>query len=261
MHTTLSLFVVLYLPAPGHAQSMVGEPLLEWLNHSFVDPPSTEGDALSALERPWEDPGFWPYVARATLRGLSQAAQFFLGTLAGHPSTHVQKSATLLTPLIADQPRAFNFATEREFRAAHRRWHDAVRLARVELDRVPEKERDDGFENWWRWMSDVVGLLEGRAEVLSGLATEVGADWKDVLAAWTVFIRPETRRDDLPDVLENAGLEADPYDLEDQLHFSLMSGACPKALELAAQHDPWLAAHLADLMEPDVLAEEDKLLV
>lgn len=49
----------------------------------------------------------------------------------------------------------------------------------------------------------------------------------------------------------------DPTNLEDTCHAALFSGKPIKALELAAQHDPWLSAHLADIMEIVDLLDPD----
>jgi nuclear pore complex protein Nup85 len=198
MHSCFSLFVVLCMPDPGMERSMVGEQLMEWLNMNFVDPSSEEGDKLSALDKPWEDENFWPYITRTTLRGLQTATEFFLESLMRHPSKHVQMSATRLIPLIKDQPRAHQASTEKEFKVARRKWSDRVKLARIEFDRVPEAERDDGFENWWNWMSSILGVLEGREEVLIRVCNEIGAEWKDIVAAWTIFKEPDATRMDLP---------------------------------------------------------------
>lgn len=42
----------------------VGDELMEWLNINYIEPSTEEGDHLSALDRPWEDEGFWPYLIR-----------------------------------------------------------------------------------------------------------------------------------------------------------------------------------------------------
>lgn len=64
LYTSFSLFVVLYLPEPGFEDIPVGEELMEWLNIHFIEPSTEEGDHLSALDRPWEDETFWPYLTR-----------------------------------------------------------------------------------------------------------------------------------------------------------------------------------------------------
>lgn len=64
LYTCFSLFVVLYLAEPGYEDAPVGDELMEWLNIHFIEPSTEEGDHLSALERPWEDESFWPYLTR-----------------------------------------------------------------------------------------------------------------------------------------------------------------------------------------------------
>jgi nuclear pore complex protein Nup85 len=46
-----------------------------------------------------------------------------------------------------------------------------------------------------------------------------------------------------------AELPPDPTDKEDMIHAALFSDQAEEALRHALQLDPWLSAHLADLME------------
>jgi len=72
-----------------------------------------------------------------------------------------------------------------------------VKALRIELDYVSEDSRFDDFENWWDRLSDIVGILEGRPEILMRVCEELGADWKEVCVTWTVFVDPRSRRQDL----------------------------------------------------------------
>ncbi|KAF5383546.1 hypothetical protein D9615_003741 [Tricholomella constricta] len=257
LYTCFSLFVVLYLAEPGYEDAPVGDELMEWLNTHFIEPSTEEGDHLSSLEHPWEDETFWPYLTRATLRGLSKASIFFLGILSRHPSEDLQALTKTLLPLIESQPRLQNFTAERDFAYASRRWSDKVKALRIEMDRVPEDNRYDAFDNWWDRLSDIVGILEGRAEVIKRVCGELGSDWKEVCAAWGVFVDVRLRRQDLPDVVSQVLdiLPPDPTHLEDMIHAALFAGEPLKVLEHTSQLDPWLSAHLADIMEPLSLIE------
>lgn len=73
-----------------------------------------------------------------------------------------------------------------------------MKTLRLELDRVPEDDRSDGFDDWWDRFSDIVSILEGRAEVLKRLCLDLGASWKEVCVAWGIFVDPRLRRQDLP---------------------------------------------------------------
>lgn len=100
--------------------------------------------------------------------------------------------------MLANHPRLSNFNAERDFAIASRRWKEKVKALRIELDRVPEDSREDGFDNWWERFSDIVGVLEGRPDVLKRLCTELGEDWKEVVIAWSIYVDPRLRRQDLP---------------------------------------------------------------
>ena len=132
------------------------------------------------------------------MRGLSKASAFFLDVLSKHPSTYLQSLAQQLSPLLTNHPRLHQFSAEREFAIASRRWKDRVKSLRLDLDHVPEDDRDDGFDNWWERLSDIVGLLEGRADVVRRVCSELGADWKEVCVAWGIFVDTRLRRQDLP---------------------------------------------------------------
>lgn len=134
---------------------------------------------------------------RATLRGLTKASVFFLSTLLQHPSEDLQELAQALIPLVDLQPRLQNFSTERDFAHASRKWGEKVKALRITMDRVPEDDRYDDYDNWWDKLSDIVGILEGRGEVLLRVCSDLGADWKEVCSAWGVFIDTRLRRRDV----------------------------------------------------------------
>lgn len=102
-----------------------------------------------------------------------------------------------MAPLVDSQPRLQNFTAERDFAYASRRWSDRVKALRVEMERVHEDDRYDEYENWWDRLSDMVGILEGRPEVIKRVCEEGGADWKEVCATWGVFVDTRLRRQDL----------------------------------------------------------------
>jgi nuclear pore complex protein Nup85 len=186
---------------------------MEWLNIHFIEPSTEEGDHLSGLDQPWQDESFWTYLTRlvrlpvfwrpylpifrATLRGLTKASVFFLDVLSRHPSEDLQALAPTLILLLNDQPRLANFSAERDFAFASRRWRDKIKALRIEMDQIPELDRYDGFDNWWDRLGDIIGILEGRGEVIKRICEDLGADWKEVCAAWGVFVETRLRRQDL----------------------------------------------------------------
>ncbi|OCB86404.1 hypothetical protein A7U60_g6522 [Sanghuangporus baumii] len=250
LYSTFSLFKVLYLPEDGVEDVPVGDELLEWLNTHSIEPSTEEGDRLSNLQRPWEDDFFWPYLLRATLRGLTRSSIFFLRHLAKHPSERVQLLSGKTMAILNKHPRQRNFVTEREFSTAFRRWREKVKALRIELDRVPENDRRDGFENWWENISDLLSILEGREDVLERLCTDFGGNWKEMICIYGIWVDVGLRRSELPDIIDSILLDmpADPTDKEDALHLELVKGRPAQALAIAHSMDPWLPAHLVDIM-------------
>jgi nuclear pore complex protein Nup85 len=129
-----------------------------------------------------------------------KASVFFLGVLSRHPSQYLQPFAERMIPLVGSQPRIKNFQSEKDFVYASRRWNDKIKAIRVDMDHVPETERSDAFDNWWDRLSDIVAVLEGRGDVLERVCEDNGADWKEVVAAWSIFVEPRMRREGLPSV-------------------------------------------------------------
>ncbi|EDR05684.1 uncharacterized protein LACBIDRAFT_302853 [Laccaria bicolor S238N-H82] len=262
LYTCFSLFVVLYIPEPGYDLAPVGDELMEWLNIHFIEPSTEEGDHLSALEKPWEDESFWPYLTRAILRGLTKSSAFFLGTLLRHESEDLQRLTTTLESLVGNQPRLQEFNAERDFAFSFRRWKDKVKALRIEMDEIPEDRRFDEFDNWWDRLSNIVGILEGRFEVIKRVCEDLGGDWKEVCVAWSIFVDPRMQRQHLPDVVSQVlgDTPPDPTNLEDMIHAALFSGRPAEGLRNASQLDRWLAAHLASIMAPLQLidAEDDE---
>ena len=100
--------------------------------------------------------------------------------------------------MIDSQPRLQKFNAERDFAYASRRWNDKVKALRIEMDRISEDKRYDDFDNWWDRLSDIVGILEGRVDIIKRVCIELGSDWKEVCATWGVFVDVRLRRQDLP---------------------------------------------------------------
>jgi nuclear pore complex protein Nup85 len=130
---------------------------------------------------------------------LVKSSDFFISILARHPSEHLSSLAEKLRPLLSEQPRLVHFQTEREFVVAQRRWKERVKSVRLELDRVPDHSRRDRDGDWWTSLSNIVGILEGRADVLKAVCLDVmDGDWKEFCAAWGVFVDHRLLRQDLP---------------------------------------------------------------
>lgn len=114
-----------------------------------------------------------------------------------HPSPDLQDLSQELIPLLETRPRRSNYVSDREFTNASRRWKDRVRTLRIEMDKVPEDNREDEYGNWWNRLSGIICILEGREDQVLRACEELGADWKEYAVAWTVFVDDRVRRSDL----------------------------------------------------------------
>ncbi|KZT25118.1 hypothetical protein NEOLEDRAFT_1178543 [Neolentinus lepideus HHB14362 ss-1] len=251
LHTCLSLANFLYAPSPESTRLPVGDDLMEWLNMHYIAPSTEEGDHLSNQISPWKDETFWPYLTRAIIRGLTKASIFFLEVLSRHPSSALQELSQKLVPLLQSHPQVRDHASIAEFSRALSKWKENIRALRLEMGSIPESDRDDGFENWWDRMSDILSILEGRFSVLKHVCQELGADWKEICAAYATLVHPTLSRSDLPEVAADVldDMPPDPTDLEDSIHVALVRAEYREALARAACLDPWLAAHLAIVLE------------
>ena len=110
----------------------------------------------------------------------------------------MQLLAEKLVDLLNYHPRLKNFNTEKEFSVSSRRWRERAKALRIDLDRVPEDDRDDGFENWWDNVSDLLGILEGRSDILQRVCMDIGGGWKEYICAYGVWVDVSMRRSDLP---------------------------------------------------------------
>lgn len=138
------------------------------------------------------------YYYRATFRGLLKSSIFFLRSLDNHPSENMRRLAERLVDLLERHPRQRQFTTEKEFFTSSRRWREKSKALRIELDRVPETDRNDGYENWWDNLSDLVGILEGREDVLQRVCVDLGGGWKEIVCTYGIWIDVGLRRADLP---------------------------------------------------------------
>ncbi|PCH44067.1 hypothetical protein WOLCODRAFT_76869 [Wolfiporia cocos MD-104 SS10] len=259
LYDNFSLVALLYVPEPARENVPICDDLMHWLNMHHVTPSSKETERLSALECPWEDARFWPTVLRLVMRDFSHIAAVFVRMLARHPSPFVQDLSARLVPIVSSHPRLREFNSEREFVIKLRRWRDNVKTLRFELDRVPEEEREDSTADWWEWFSDIVGVLEGREEVVRRVCEELRTGWKELLAVLCMFVETRMQRTDLPDVVAQLleEMPPDPNDVENKFQQCLFLGKPQEALEEAAKLDVWLAAHLADIMDFKQLLDPD----
>ncbi|KDQ19196.1 hypothetical protein BOTBODRAFT_171134 [Botryobasidium botryosum FD-172 SS1] len=255
--STLYLFRTIYTSASGSVDGLLGEELLDWLNHNYVAPSTEEGVALVELEKPWLDKNFWTYITRCVLRGISQSALRFISQLDQHPSHALRRLSAYLTSLITSHPRSTEFSTEHEFLSMHRRWAAGVKQLRQEIDLLEEWDGratgpgGAGEGEWREGIELLCGIMEGKKEALFDICDREGWGWREALGAWGVWIDVRLNREEVSAVLPLI-LEALPLDStnpDEPLQTTLISYDFINSISIAKDWDLWLAAHMTDMLD------------
>ncbi|KDN40916.1 hypothetical protein RSAG8_07784, partial [Rhizoctonia solani AG-8 WAC10335] len=254
---TLQLVQTIYAPHGGQINGLIGEQLLQWLNTSHTVPATAELIRLSALPEPWSDPDFWPTLNKCVLRGLSTSALGFLRRVgSNHPSITLRAFIRdSLVPVLETHPRSTEFQRESGFLTAYSRWRERVAEVRVAFDKAVDADPGEGDEDEWsRWVDELLGVLEGDSGVVFALcneAVEDGWGFREVIGVWGVWVDVGLKRTQLAKLVERVAEEMppDPTIPVHELHRAILAMEELEALEIAAQVDPWLAAHLADIFE------------
>ena len=207
---------------------------------------------------------------RCTIRGFLQIVSRFLGILGSkHPSPRLQQLCAMMVPILETYPSSEDFTHDREFFAAIRQVNNRLTAVRKELDRTPDHDRSQG---WYDDFSDIIGILQGNKDTVSRVCSEGdGAGWLELICVWGVWIHPGLTRDELPcvpvpwskmefptdfsafprevcsDVFQDLPVDSTLH--HESLQAGLFTGDAYKAAIHANELDPWLGAHMADLME------------
>ncbi|KZS94585.1 hypothetical protein SISNIDRAFT_426911 [Sistotremastrum niveocremeum HHB9708] len=229
-----------------------GEDLLDWLNRHYVSPTSQQGINLADQERPWLDEDFWPTLTKYTLRGIIPPLQHFLRLLSSHPSKYLQSLAPKLSALLEKLPRATT-VSKIQFQPLRKRWLQELSSFRSEFDGVPQLARED----WWAYLTDILDVLDGDEIVIKRLGRDLGFGWREIVSVWGLWGDEKLERDHLPELVGGllGEMPPDEEDLEEMMLIQLFSEDLPKALDIAMQLDPWLGAHLADILQNQELLD------
>ncbi|CAK9784044.1 hypothetical protein CC85DRAFT_281930 [Cutaneotrichosporon oleaginosum] len=263
MHGILNLMRILYLPADGRGQTLLGEELLDWVNESSPAAINDDGNEIMGTPHPWDNPMFWPFLNRCVLRGLFSTVAQFLNTLSDHPHPPIVKLGATLSQYASSFPRSENYREDHIYLSEHKKW--LVRL-RSDVDSITGgRNRSnwlgaDASREWSGWEENIkslVELMEGKPDRVLAEAN----DWREAIGAWGLLVEVWLRRDDLPDVVTKV-LDEIPIDttIEEDV---VLSNIClgPKgvaaALRTSQNIDTWLAAHLADVFDKLGMVPDD----
>jgi nuclear pore complex protein Nup85 len=232
------------------------------LRFAFAAPQTEEGQEIAQSAIPHEHPAYWSYILRCVLRGFHTSAASLLTSLSNtHPSPTLQKVAHRASHLLSSMPRSTAFGLEHDFISAHRKWLAQIRSLLSGLEREMdemERELDTASSKGQEELEDERLELEAQfrclLEVMAGVQERVFEacdDWREALGAWGLLIQPALKRDDVPETIQIV-LESFPIDTtlpHEGILAALAQGEVVKACQLAENYDPWLAAHMTDLLD------------
>ncbi|BEI79576.1 hypothetical protein CcaverHIS002_0101050 [Cutaneotrichosporon cavernicola] len=267
MYGIFNLVRILYLPADGRGQTLLGEELLDWVNQSSPAAINDDGNEIMNTQHPWNNPMFWPFLNRCVLRGFFPTVAQFLNTLSNHPHPPISKLAAIVSQYASSFPRSENFREDHAFLTEHKKW--LVRF-RSDVDTITggrsrsnwlgtDSHGDLEWSGWEESFKSLVELMEGKGDRVLAEAN----DWREAIGAWGVLVDVWLRRDDLPGAIARV-LDEIPIDstIEDDV---VLSNIClgPKgiaaALRASGNIDTWLAAHLADVFDKlDMVPDDDE---
>ncbi|GJJ11510.1 hypothetical protein Clacol_005743 [Clathrus columnatus] len=248
LYAIFNLFQAMNLPANGSLGGLVGEELLEWLNTNFIAPDSTEAIELQKLNSPWDEDKWWQYLIRCILRGLTRAAVVFLESLKQHPSKALVQHAETLINFLTTHPRSTKFTTEHDFFSAWRQWKARVSAFRKRLEGLLENEN----EEWLSWVLEIVQIMEGDKATIKRYCESFDEGWKEAICVWGVWVDVGMRRHHIERTLATIfqDLPLDSTLPEEHVFAALFQSQVGEVIKRSNELDIWLAAHLADMMQP-----------
>ncbi|CAO1637067.1 unnamed protein product [Parajaminaea phylloscopi] len=251
----------------ANGQGVVGEELLHWLNSYDLAPTTEQGREIASSAEPYQNPTYWDYILRCTLRGFHSTVSTLLATLMTLPSPTLVQLVERVRGLVQNLPRSVNFKTEGQFRAARRESHLQISAVLASLEGVMDEVQDqldqhyDSEEEAEDLRLSLEAGLRVFLEVLAGnkeRVVEAAEDWREALAAWATLVDVGLQRDGLGDALDTVKAQRrNTFGDEDTAASSqetqveaimshLIKGDLAQACEACSIVDPYLAQVLTD---------------
>ncbi|KAJ2740563.1 hypothetical protein GGI20_005742 [Coemansia sp. BCRC 34301] len=261
MQAVWHLLEIIYLTTnlPGLSTSIVPY-FLDWVNFNFPAPSADAGQRIiessaAGADSLVGDAELWPYIKRLALRGHVLALANMLERLAPAQglSAAAGRWARDIARIARDMPLGSAEETAGSFSGRWRRWHEELQSAATAIGSLLPAGGSDDSEGWGGGDDElealyvVVDILRGNADAI---ATE-GESWLDVVSAVLLYSEPTAQADRLP-ALASVVAEQFPraeFSVVDRALFALLSHDLAEFLVFCNQIDPWLAAHITDLMD------------
>ncbi|KAJ2046223.1 hypothetical protein H4S04_005166 [Coemansia sp. S16] len=243
MHAVWHLLEIIYLTTnlPGLSTSIVPY-FMEWLNLNFPAPLAEDGQQILASADLALNTELWPYMKKLALRGHVSVLANTLERVAPELSAQAAKWARDIAKTARNMPLGSSEETAGSFNGRWRRWSEELQnMATAIASLLPSD--DVTLES----LNTVVDIMRGDADAIS----EEGESWQDILGALLLYSEPTAQADRLPSL---AGVvveqfQAAEFSVLDRALVALLNYELPEFLVFCNQIDPWLSAHMADLMD------------
>ncbi|KAJ2825791.1 Nucleoporin nup85 [Coemansia erecta] len=251
MHAVWHLLELIFLTTNTGLSTSVVPSYMQWLNFNFPAP--TPDDKLHQIitgpnadaDKMAQNKGFWPYVKKLALRGHITTLAHVLDQVA--PSQQLSAPASRWARELAQTAREMPLGSHEEtagsFNARWRRWNSGLESMATNIGSLLDKNEDTELSA----LSEIVDVMRGDADAISS----AGDTWQDILGALLLYSEPTAQADRLPAlaqiVLEQ--FQMSEFVLLDRTLVALLRHELPEFLVYCNQIDPWLSAHLGDLMD------------
>lgn len=234
--------------------SSLSDSLMMWLNRSDPRPATAEGEDVMSSRAPYLHPGFWDYVYKGILRGLSSMVGACLDASGlldiDMPTAQAVRDLSLLLqtwPRIGTYP-----GNARDYAARYKQWRTKV-IAFGKNIRLPDSELEAAF-------SLAGQLLRGDKEVV----LRYSETWQEAVAALALLFDPVGTKapKDVRALYEmvtqddEMALMVDTTLPSEAACAALCIGNGPKAVRETKDVDELGAALLADMLEKIEILED-----
>ncbi|KAJ2498953.1 hypothetical protein IWW47_003415, partial [Coemansia sp. RSA 2052] len=250
MHAVWHLLEIIYLTTnlPGLSTSIVPH-FMEWVNFNFPAPTAADGRRIvgdGSLVLANEE--LWPYIRKLAMRGHVSVLANMLERLVSAPelSAAAARWARDIARIARSMPLGSQEETAGSFNARWRRWNEELQNAATAIGSLldpPASDVDVELEALYA----VVDILRGNVDAIAA----EGQSWLDVLGAILLYSEPTSQADRLPSlaILVAEQFPRTEFSVVDRSLFALLTHDLAEFLVFSNQIDPWLSAHISDVMD------------
>ncbi|KAJ1666120.1 hypothetical protein IW140_001853 [Coemansia sp. RSA 1813] len=256
MHAAWHLLEIIYLTTnmPGLSTSIVPH-FMGWLNFNFPAPLAEEGqrilDGSPSADVLAANAALWPYLKKLALRGHVTTMANMLERIAPAKalSTMASRWAREIARIARDMPLGSDEETAGSFNARWRLWNAELQNTATAIRSLllPDNETTRPADTALESLHSIVDVMRGDDDAISAL----GETWQDIMGATLLYSEPTAQADRLPTLTTEVtdSFQTSDFSVLDKALVALLNHDLPEFLVYCNQIEPWLAAHVTDIMD------------